>query len=581
MNPLLTLAWNFIHRFGVKSVILLFLFSIFLRLIEWVIYGFSLVNVLILWLFGDFMIIYYLCAFNSKRRFIMMTDPNDLSNSNNKINGTDFELMIEAVDNWNNSEGTLKWVYIRKDGVKQATFISKAKFDEMKLRWDIEIGTEQIQIDIPETPTTPATPAAPAFEISYYVNPNSTPDYVLADIKSEGANGILLKVSRLTSSTNYFGAILPDMKTKCQAAGLKLRAWLSGNLNSDNTRMDSRLASWQTSINEMVVAVKAIAALGIPVHVDLDNGELAANVDQTNAYIKALRDAIPSNIDYTITSMPNAQGYDNSLAYGENYATLIPDVTNLSPELYGYNYTADPMTMTNAIKGMVQQFGNKILPSIQIISDTGATLTVDQINAQIKIMKDAGCPGVFVFRWFGKPATSAQVSQDCYVEPKYEEVHQPDDYTCGPTSSVMALYTLGIIDSIDDLANLEQTIRAPGGGTSPDEIIAGITADAAKFGVTVQCNKQSFDSLGLATFCKYLADPNIAIIAHGMLDGWTSYYTSKGIGHFVYPIKYCYSTDTFTIADPDRDIITYKSGEFLAGVQMISEENQLIIIKKV
>ncbi len=443
----------------------------------------------------------------------MSTDPNDLTNSNNKISGTDFELMIEAVDNWNNSEGTLKWVYIRKDGVKQATFISKAKFDEMKLRWDIEIGTEQIQIDIPETPTTPATPAAPAFEISYYINPNSTPDYVLADIKSEGANGILLKVSRLTSSTNYFGAILPDMKTKCQAAGLKLRAWLSGNLNSDNTRMDSRLASWQTSINEMVVAVKAIAALGIPVHVDLDNGELAANVDQTNAYIKALRDAIPSNIDYTITSMPNAQGYDNSLAYGENYAALVLLVTNLSPELYGYNYTADPTTMTNAIKGMVQQFGNKILPSIQIISDTGETLSVVQINAQIKIMKDAGCPGVFVFRWFGKPSTANSTSIPASSQPDSDgwykgsdiaTTNQDNDVNCGPDAWSNGLKDKYNVDiSQDTLAGLMQTGPA---GTDPAAAIAALQ------GLGLKCIRENWSQEGWPQAAQDVADPNKILI---------------------------------------------------------------------
>ena len=64
-----------------------------------------------------------------------MVDPNDLSNSMNKINGTDFELMIQAVDNWDNSQGTLKWVYIRENGVKTAKFISKTKFDQMKIRW--------------------------------------------------------------------------------------------------------------------------------------------------------------------------------------------------------------------------------------------------------------------------------------------------------------------------------------------------------------------------------------------------------------------------------------------------------------
>lgn len=182
--------------------------------------------------------------------------------------------------------------------------------------------------------------------------------------------------------------------------------------------------------------------------------------------------------------------------------------------------------------------------------------------------------------WIKKPGTTEKpVTKNCYSSPKVKLVRQPDDYTCGPTSSVMALYELGIIDSVDNLADLQYTARYPGGGTGPNELIAGCIADAKKFNVKLSGSKCSWSDLGWDKFGQLLDDPDAAVIAHAMTDGWPSYYAGS-FGHYVYPIKFCKDTDTVWVADPDRGIITYSFKEFLAGILMISEANQMIILKK-
>ena len=88
---------------------------------------------------------------------IKMTDPNDVSNSDNNINGSDFELMETAVNNYN---GTPDVVYIRINGVKTVQYISYAKYQQMLTRWGAIIKSQSIAINVgtPVTPTTPSTP---------------------------------------------------------------------------------------------------------------------------------------------------------------------------------------------------------------------------------------------------------------------------------------------------------------------------------------------------------------------------------------------------------------------------------------
>lgn len=405
-------------------------------------------------------------------------------------------------------------------------------------------GTPGGAVNPPKTEgENPVKETEKQFPILVFVNPNSTPTYQPTEIKAAGGTGIVLKVSRIVSSPYYYMKILPDAKKICKALGLEIRAWLSGNVNNDNTRMNSAAANWKTSVNEIIAAVKEIAKMGIPIHIDLDTGEANKNIQKTTTYIKKLREATPGT-SLSITVMPHARYYDDSTQYGEDYKQLSPLVDILSPELYGFSYTNDPEKMAAAVKSMVKIAPN-LMPALQIISDSGEKLTDKEIREQIKTCKSHMAKGVFLFRWYGKPIVKSETQtntttttdfkpdgEGCYNSPRFLEdsnMFQNDDTWCGLNviqQIFKELFNILVLES--DLYKYGYT---GSGGTAPADLKKIIIAHAKKLGHEVTIEVNSLESLTWKGVGERVANPDIGVFFHeNYKQTW---------GHYDYCVSVC------------------------------------------
>jgi hypothetical protein len=153
--------------------------------------------------------------------------------------------------------------------------------------------------------------------------------------------------------------------------------------------------------------------------------------------------------------------------------------------------------------------------------------------------------------------------------------HQETAYTCGPSSSMEALSTFGVIGE-SEMATLEETTK---NDTSHGPLMAGIIAEAIKHNVSLTVHEAKYIDLGwtgIATSIK----AGMAIIVHGICAGWPTYYKVYKGGHYVDLIGINLTLQRVGIADPDRGIIEYSMNEFKQGMLLNSQPALLVIAKK-
>lgn len=208
------------------------------------------------------------------------------------------------------------------------------------------------------------------------------------------------------------------------------------------------------------------------------------------------------------------------------------------------------------------------------------------INYQdkMKLQKD-GIAGPITLRSLGllnststptpvKTATKTDTSQ-VYSVPSYKYEKQDTAYTCGPSSSVMALSEMGINTTEATMATLEETTK---NGTGHTTLISGIRKAGTKAGVTLLVSEAKFLDVGWQKLAEWIRDPKIGVICHGICAGW-KYYTEYKGGHYAFPISINMATRTITIADPARGILVYTFDEFKKGLDLLSQPS-LIVIRK-
>lgn len=173
-------------------------------------------------------------------------------------------------------------------------------------------------------------------------------------------------------------------------------------------------------------------------------------------------------------------------------------------------------------------------------------------------------------------SNSSSASDSCYTSPRVELLRQPNGFTCCPTSTAMALYELGIVETEDEMATLEGTTSS---GTSHPQFEAGVLAEAKRKGVNLKVSFVNFSSVGFEGLGKMIADPKIAVIIHGICTGWRRYYKSYSGGHYVYPWKVCLKNGVIWIMDPDRGDIWYPLDEFKKGISANSQPSLCVITR--
>jgi len=446
------------------------------------------------------------------------------------------------------------------------------------------------QVDEPEIIEKPVVSQ---FDIVPFVNTAdfATPNPNLDDIKNNGATGIALKVSRIPGSPYYFDKLIPDFQKKASNSGLKLFAWFSGNLNSDNTRMNSKSGTWDKTVAQMVVAVYDILKYKIPIIIDLDNGELSKNPVKTTEYIRVLNETIGGRVPLFVTVMPDAIGYDygTKANYGEDYAALVPHVTALLPELYNMSYKADNTKLGNAVTKLVDNYPGKIVPVIQTIDDKGKKLTKSEIQDQIELCQKSGAESVFVFRWAGIPPNGLSSSQSspttlqdtyakdkdgCYTSPRYHEntvwMKQADDTWCALNviqQVYKELYNLDVLEK--DLYSYGYT---GSGGTAPSHLKHILLDYIRKKGHEVTIETYPFKSIGWEKIGQAVANPNIAVFFHEL-------YQNKW-GHYDYCVSVC-PKNIYMANSLQGKVIGYPRVTMESWFNGIVSDNSIYLIKKV
>lgn len=165
-----------------------------------------------------------------------------------------------------------------------------------------------------------------------------------------------------------------------------------------------------------------------------------------------------------------------------------------------------------------------------------------------------------------------------YLESSWNDDDQDTDYTCGPTSSAMALSTLGVYTTEAEMAKEEGTTKR---GTPHAGIIKGCINEAQQKGITLQAQELTLTRIGgFKGLGEVISNPNKAVIAHGNTKGWPTYY--KGTyGHYVFPVKVDINQSRISIADPARKAtLIYSFNEFKAGLDLVSQPSFIVLEKK-
>jgi|GEM_PF-3454226 len=169
--------------------------------------------------------------------------------------------------------------------------------------------------------------------------------------------------------------------------------------------------------------------------------------------------------------------------------------------------------------------------------------------------------------------TSSTTNSQIYSVPSYKYEKQDTDYTCGPSSSVMALSELGIQTTEATMTALEETTK---NGTGHATLMSGIRKAGSKVGITLLVSEAKFIDVGWQKLAEWIQDPKISVIAHGICAGW-KYYTQYKGGHYVFPISISLTKKTITIADPTKGVITYTLNEFKKGLDLLSQPSLIVI----
>ncbi len=334
---------------------------------------------------------------------IKMTDPNDMSNSDNNINGSDFELMETAVNNYN---GTPDVVYIRINGVKTVQYISYAKYQQMLTRWGAIIKSQSIAINVgtpvtPAEPVTPATPVTPSFIQGIFINPNDTPNPDYTQLKQAGITEAYYYMD--VAHTN------PELTTiynAMVAAGLKPFGWV-----------------YETDNNDTVTLVKQLVSCGFNIILDDEGTAIAQTESAVDTYLANVRAACAGKT-FTAITKPDALGFDSSAAYGQVYSAMIKYCDYIMPMAYigttsdgGYNATVAQLTA--GVQSMAKEAPGKLVVALETYYN-GVARTASDMLTQINAVKPY-CQGFALFRYglvnFGSITTSTPTPTTSVVGP--------------------------------------------------------------------------------------------------------------------------------------------------------------------
>ncbi len=212
-----------------------------------------------------------------------------------------------------------------------------------------------------------------------YVNPKSTPNYNINSMKNEGITDVFMLVSRTQGASNYYLSYLPKIKPKFDAAGITLHAWIFPNFTNKD--------------------VAKIAAMGINIHIDLEEFGYLPSTEYITHFVAKMRSACIGRT-FTVAAMPDAPGVDFGAIYGQDYRLIAPYVNAIVPMLYKGNYHLSDATMTSAAAYMQKEDPGKLWIALQTYSSDNEVITLpaSSVLTQINDVK-SNADGIAAFRY--------------------------------------------------------------------------------------------------------------------------------------------------------------------------------------
>lgn len=326
---------------------------------------------------------------------------------------SDFKLMISGVASYS---GTPKFVYIRKDGTKQSTYVTYSKYLLMKARWD-KAASEPISIPISgpvvledDTDDTDDTDdVVSGFRVGYFFEPTvTTPSTALfKTLKENGITDIFFRITSGGSAGWKYTRNAEAMKM-VQDAGLGYYPWTMGG---DSFGVFSN--------TEDVIADGSDGLL-----LDLETYNVS-NYETTLKEIKYDCGTKPFIVCIKPTGWDGDQKYDMVSKYADY----------IMPMAYIGDYGQTVSTLASYIKGLQEKYPGQIMVALETYeSDKNPVAkSSTSIGNEVTVVKPNSA-GVALFRYGLSNYSGGSSSSDDDTTTKSTTQLQVEE-ACGTTFS--------------------------------------------------------------------------------------------------------------------------------------------------
>lgn len=403
-------------------------------------------------------------------------------------------------------------------------------------------------------------------------------------LRQQGITDLFILIYRFGGDYDY-KTFLPKVIAKFEG-NPRIHAWMKCFIDNNGKWVNPVDEGFRNKILDIVGEISSIPGLS-GIHLDYIRypGNANGQTGYINDFVSKVRQKCP---DKTLSAALMPEGENNAKYYGQDYAELAKYLDWLCPMIYKGNYKTNTAWIGKTTVYINSKAQGKVIAGLQTYKsdDNPTKLPELELNGDIKVALEYGAKGFALFRWglsnFAESKMPQSKTQTKPIDgwqkvPSYTYDAQDTNWTCGPSSSVMALSELGIYAEESKMAVHEKTVVHD--GTSPGNLCYGIVEYGKEQGVNLQAWLQRFSDTGWQKLGDMIQDPNIAVIAHGKTGGWKSHWI-KNYSHYVYPIAINRANGIIEIADPKKGKIMYSLSEFKAGLDM-NASSSLIIIKKV
>lgn len=495
-----------------------------------------------------------------------------------------------AVDGIFGPETCRKLLRIKDEPVqKPATEKTKVETKTTILKHDAHGRAQTVSTVETDTSKKIVAPSKPVSPYSgkikaYWVWGKDIQNIDVKTIRSWGITDLFVLTNRF-GGDYYYKTFLPKVIVKFKGEP-RVHAWVMCFKDSKGKWVNPSDTKFQNNLLNIISDISSIPGLS-GIHLDYIRypGNANGKTEHITNFVSKVNEKIGDKI-LSAALMPERE--NNAKYYGQDYSQLKKYLTWLCPMIYKGNYNANTAWIGKTVAYINSKAQNKVIAGLQAYEsdENPVKLSELELYSDINMAFEYGAKGFAIFRWglsnYKGAIDPKKVEKP--VKPKsgwqrinyYRFDYQDTNWTCGPSSSVMALSEVGVYAGEREMSNHQSTVVRE--GTSPGNLCYGIVRQGKEHNVKLKCWLQKFSDTGWQNLGDMIQNPKIAVIAHGKTGGWRKYWNGNW-GHYVFPIGINVSKGLIEIADPKKGKLVYKLSEFKKGLDMVSSPS-LIIVKK-